>query len=953
MADMDLNIKYNNLDILGSSGVQRFGGWVREEWLPELQGLKGIKTYKEMRDNDPIVGAMLFAFKMLIRQADWYVELASDSAADKAAAEFLEQCMDDMSVSFKDTVQEALSMIPFGYAYHEIVYKVRKGPDQEDGSQRSRYNDGRIGWRRIPLRAQETFFRWIFGDDGSILAYQQIAPPDYQLRTIPIQKALLFRLEVYKNNPEGRSLLRNAYRPWYFKKNMEQIEGIGVERDLAGLPMATVPPEYLSSTATPEQKSVLNAVKQIVTSVKRDEMEGLVFPAAKTIDGKDTGFSFSLLATGSRRQFDINQTIERYNRQIAMTVLADFIMLGHQGVGSFALSSDKKAMFSMALGAIMDAIADVFNSFAIPRLFELNAFGKLSNYPKIAHGDVEAPDLGELGTFIANIANAQALTVDDPELENYLRMAAHLPKRPEGKPMPAEAAQQQAGQQEQFKKPPLTAPTNNAQVNASNQETQEIASSEKGSNDSGFIKRLKWGLEKLGFKKRVAPPVDATREALQQWLTEEFATNRAEFLAWLRRFTGDDDDLWNAMQDYEMVGMSMAPSFRDFIRQAMTEGGVYALDTLRGMVNDEIAVKFGADWGAEWLDNKVDRLITGLNESSRKMIYGSIRDDIAEKASWRTIADNLEDAYGFSPERAETIARTESGEAYNVGACQAWKDSGLVQAVKVSDGDYDGVCKETDGMIWSLDFAMDHPLEHPRCERDFELVLNSDLPGGEDEDEIQDQIEEDEARYLEISGGDDSGDDSGDAAAVAKYWHPDFFRKYDPYRNYRGQFASSESGSGSGGINTPTGKDDNKDDSWRFTGKPSYGSTRTYRTPMPDDKIARDAVLGMGRENKVQVTKDTPITKIRAFAEGVGGKGKLKEVEQRENLSKQHRDRNGDPIDPNSWRKCRGAAEGLDANGNKATYELHWFQAPNSGHVNLKAVGKLDATGGLLRLDGK
>ena len=31
-------------------------------------------------------------------------------------------------------------------------------------------------------------------------------------------QALLFRTKSRKDNPEGRSILRNAYRPWYFKE---------------------------------------------------------------------------------------------------------------------------------------------------------------------------------------------------------------------------------------------------------------------------------------------------------------------------------------------------------------------------------------------------------------------------------------------------------------------------------------------------------------------------------------------------------------------------------------------------------------------------------------------------------------------------------------------------------------------------------------------------------------
>ncbi|WP_155274431.1 hypothetical protein [Piscirickettsia salmonis] len=45
----------------------------------------------------------------------------------------------------------------------------------------------------------------------------------------------MFRTTSRKGNPEGRSILRNAYQPWYYKKNLESIESIGIERNLVGL----------------------------------------------------------------------------------------------------------------------------------------------------------------------------------------------------------------------------------------------------------------------------------------------------------------------------------------------------------------------------------------------------------------------------------------------------------------------------------------------------------------------------------------------------------------------------------------------------------------------------------------------------------------------------------------------------------------------------------------------
>lgn len=158
-------------------------------------------------------------------------------------------------------------------------------------------------------------------------------PPLYQLYTIPMSKALLFRTKSRKDNPEGRSILRNAYRPWYFKRRIQEIEGIGIERDLAGLPVMHAP-EGLDIWDPDNQDAlrIRTELESMVRRIRRDEMEGVVLPH---------GFELELLSSGGSRQFDTNAVINRYDTRIAMTVLADFIFLGHQQNGSWALSSDK------------------------------------------------------------------------------------------------------------------------------------------------------------------------------------------------------------------------------------------------------------------------------------------------------------------------------------------------------------------------------------------------------------------------------------------------------------------------------------------------------------------------------------------------------------------------------------------------------------------------------------
>lgn len=383
-----------------------------------------MAVYREMADNDDVIGSMLFAIKMLIRQVEWDVLPGGTSADDKEAAEFIRGCMDDMTDTWTDTVSEILSFLIYGWSAHEIVYKRRNGQSQ-DKRMHSKYSDGLIGWMKLPIRAQETLYQWIYDESSDELkGMRQMPPPQFGLIDIPIEKLLLFRTESRKDNPEGRSILRNAYRSFYFKRRIQEIEGIGIERDLAGFPVLT-PPEGTDIWNGEDPMMVKTRIEAetIVQNIRRDAQEGAVLAP---------GWTLELLSTGGRRQFDTSAIIERYDTRIAMTVMADFLLLGHQNVGSFALSDNKTELFSMAVCAFMDVICEVFNGKAIPQLINVNGehFTGITDYPELTHGDVETADLQKLGEFLSKAVSSGTI-IPDPGLEDYVREQASLPPRME------------------------------------------------------------------------------------------------------------------------------------------------------------------------------------------------------------------------------------------------------------------------------------------------------------------------------------------------------------------------------------------------------------------------------------------------------------------------------------------------------------------------------------------
>jgi hypothetical protein len=431
----------------GVTGVRRTGGYIDEEFLHQLRGKKGVGVFREMSDNDSTVGALLFAFYRLLSEVTWTIEPASSSAEDRKNAEFVEQCKDDMAHSWIDFVIEMCSFLPYGWSLHEMNFKRRLGQwytnDRNGDWHRSKYDDGRIGWHSMPIRAQETLQRWVFSPtSGQVTAMVQMAAPDYAVRVIPMNKSLLFRTGLHKGNPEGRSILRNAYQPWFYKKRLQEFEAIGVERDLAGLPVAKVPAAVLNAKPNTKEMIMLQAFTKMVKGVRRDENEGLVFPLSYDAQGNEE-YQFELLTSGGSRQFDTNGIIERYKLEILQQVLADFIQVGHEGTGSYSMHTDKRGLFQTAGNSFVKSMADTLNRKAVPLLFKLNG-EQPKELPKFVPGDVDSPDLTQLGAFMTQMGGLGMQWFPDPKMEAFVRTTARVPEMDKRTETAREQEQRQA-----------------------------------------------------------------------------------------------------------------------------------------------------------------------------------------------------------------------------------------------------------------------------------------------------------------------------------------------------------------------------------------------------------------------------------------------------------------------------------------------------------------------------
>lgn len=384
-----------------------------DEFLSDLRGERGIRRLREMATNDPVCGAILSAMDLMVRSTPWRVEGGSE-----AAQEMIDYCLNNLEdVTFEMLLSDILSFLPYGFSIFEIVAR--------------RPSDAHKGWvtlRRLAPRAQWTIDRFDTDRSGKVRGVWQLAATGSAY--IPYSKLLHFRTASHQNDPAGMSVLRTAYTSWYYKNRIQEIEAVAIERELNGLPLMRIPAEYMAADATAEQRAFVAKISKIARDVKRNEQGYIVLPSDlyEDADGKLTNtrmVEFELIASKGTRDIDTHQVIVRYQQDMARSALADFVLLGTNDRGSFALSQSKADLFLKALEGYLDAIAAVLNRDLVPKLLAWNGFD-LADAPKIVHGRVAPTDLTELGNYIEQVAGV-GINFTDTASEGFIRTAAGLP----------------------------------------------------------------------------------------------------------------------------------------------------------------------------------------------------------------------------------------------------------------------------------------------------------------------------------------------------------------------------------------------------------------------------------------------------------------------------------------------------------------------------------------------
>ena len=397
----------------GTPGYAHYGGVLQTEWDKRLWGSRGPKAYREMAESSATVGAALYAFESLVKATGYRIEPADETPDAEELATFVEECLDDMDGAFSDTISDVLSCRPYGFSLLWPVYKVRNGPT-DDRVTDSKYDDGRVGWRAWSPRAQETIVRWeIIDETGEAVAAIQQAPPSYREARLPLRDTLHFRVRGRNGSPEGLSVLRTAYEAYYYLKNIMRIEAIGIERDLAGLPVVWVPIEVQGDAALRAPWDDLGV------NIRRDEQASVTMPLVIDPETKMKMYDLTLLTSGGQRQIDTEPVIARYERLILRSLLTDWLSMGDTGVGSYGQSVNRTDIFLQSVKGELQGIEEVINQQAVRRLLKLNGLS-LDLCPRFVFNEVARQDIKQMADILAALIPQGVVDPSEPDLRQWI-----------------------------------------------------------------------------------------------------------------------------------------------------------------------------------------------------------------------------------------------------------------------------------------------------------------------------------------------------------------------------------------------------------------------------------------------------------------------------------------------------------------------------------------------------
>lgn len=421
---------------MGNPGYTMYNGITDEELKRELNFPQSMYTFKEMTYHSAI-NSPLTLYDNIIGKLVWSFKPPVDATEEeKKRCKIIESMMTDMEQPWSEFIRDTLTSVAYGFCVNEKVFRYRKK------SKGSMHDDGLIGWKKLPIRAQESIQRFTFSEDGNELTgviqdttrtqggslrFSRLSPTG--LINIPRSKFMLFRSGKHRGDPYGRSPLRDAYLAWRYLTAMEEIEATGVQKDLTGFPVLHVPMNYLSSHATDQEKQTLDYFQTVVRNLQQNTQSGMILPVMFDPVTNQPLFKIELLSVDGKRGFDIDKVKTYYKNLIMTSLFGDVLVMGQTSTGSFALGAIKNSLSGSYAERIADSIVETLNTDLARMTYELNGWDT-SRMGSFDYDGLDTADLDNLGKFLQRTSSV-GLIEKDRAMLNLVRKAVSVDPKPD------------------------------------------------------------------------------------------------------------------------------------------------------------------------------------------------------------------------------------------------------------------------------------------------------------------------------------------------------------------------------------------------------------------------------------------------------------------------------------------------------------------------------------------
>lgn len=364
-----------------------FTAWTRLEHVPELREKRGLRTFYDMSRSDGAVRGALRIIKTPIQGAEWYIEPASESAIDQNIAKFVENNLfDGLDTTWERFIEDCLRCIDYGFFSFEKVL----GWDTSQGKI--------VIERFAPLHPLD-IQGWNYDVFGKLqgVVMEPLNGQDFSKDPVEIDynRMLMMVFEMEGGDLRGTSILRTAFKHWYYKDTLYKIDAIQKERHGIGVPVIVMPLGF-----SEEDKNLANDLGR---NLRTNERAYITIPNNWEI----------YFAKLEGQPVDPIPSIEHHDKKIYEAILASFM-------GSDEVSTESMDTFYKSTRYIAKCIASTINRWVIRDLVDMN-FLRKGGYPKLCVRRMgEWEDTRTMTFALRNLVGAKILTPDEP-LENLIR----------------------------------------------------------------------------------------------------------------------------------------------------------------------------------------------------------------------------------------------------------------------------------------------------------------------------------------------------------------------------------------------------------------------------------------------------------------------------------------------------------------------------------------------------